>query len=215
MTRTGLLNLRSEKLILQIACPETNALDELDDFLRFSDVSSQWLLAGEAGERAFAISNGGNDLFDVLDAAMIRTREPDSIDGWIGHHGRDGFEPAGCAEIEITGEANEVIAVSGVRTPHTKHICVTDAAPSLQMKAGIESTSDKADAKPSVRNRAQQTHLVCGFTLVDITAGVTPRRAFASGGQPFQFGLKTLPRYSTSFQPIALEKNPLAVKSRN
>ena len=35
-----------------------------------------------------------------------------------------------------------------------------------------------------------------------------------SGGQPCQFGLKTLPWYCRSFHPIALEKNPAPTKSR-
>src|SRR6185437_13407917 len=37
----------------------------------------------------------------------------------------------------------------------------------------------------------------------------------ASGGQPVHCWTYVLPRYCTSATPILLEKNPLAVKSRN
>src|SRR6185437_3174341 len=67
------LHLRRKDLILEIAVRDARTRDEIANLLRLGDVARQRLLAGDAAELALAALDRVHDLFDVLDARVIRT----------------------------------------------------------------------------------------------------------------------------------------------
>src|SRR5205814_2043095 len=94
--------------------------------------------------------------------------------------------------------------------PHAEDVTIAHALHAEHVEPGVEPRPDEADAQPFRR-----LHPFSGRTKVFIRSCDTPSLAFAASPHPIQFGLKTLPTYCRSFQPMADEKNPAAVMSRN
>src|SRR5678815_1508521 len=178
---------------------------QLCHLLSVSDVSRQRLLARNAFERR-TVFHRAHNLFNVVDARLIGTAEPDCVDRWIGYELGNCLVPASITDLEISRKLRSGFGVLRVGTPHTPDIRVANGRECLDVEAGVESAPDESDSN---------CHLVrCTGTRVFIRSCETPSLSIADWGQPFHAGSATLPTKFTSLYPISLEKNPLAVRSR-
>ena len=93
-----------KELVLQVASIEANAFDQIDDLLCLGDVSRQRLLAGEAAQRAGPGPDRVDDLFDVRDARVIWSTQPQRIDRRIRNHVSNGFVRPRVTDVQLTCE---------------------------------------------------------------------------------------------------------------
>ena len=178
------LHVRREQLILQIARHEADARREIAHLARLGHVTRERLLAGEPAQRAAATLDRVHDRLDVLHARLVRSAEPERVDGWIRHHLLDGRVGAAVADVELPRERRGAFGIGAVGAPHAAHVGVADAGKGLDVEARVEAAADEADA---------ETLAHCAGTRVFITSAVTPSLRRAESGQPAQPGLKTLP----------------------
>ena len=94
------LDLRREQLVLEISVRDPGSLHQLGDALRLGHVSRQRLLARDALERSLPALDRVHDLLDVLDARLIRPRQPDRVDRRIGDHVGDRRVRLRVADVE-------------------------------------------------------------------------------------------------------------------
>src|SRR5687767_9950813 len=83
-------HLGCKKLVLQIARVEPHARGQTCDLLCLSYIAAKRLFARDSLELR-AIPDRGDNLFDVADAGVIRSAQPDGVDVAIAHHLADGF----------------------------------------------------------------------------------------------------------------------------
>jgi len=80
------LYLRCKDLVLEV--PECNAggFERSSDLRGFGDGTCEWLLARDSAQCARAALERMHDLFEVLDARMVWTGDPERIDRRIRNH---------------------------------------------------------------------------------------------------------------------------------
>src|SRR5690349_4525788 len=106
---------------------ETDALHHLRYALRFGDIAREWLLTGDAPEIALATLDRLDDLLDVLDAGVIRSREPDRVDARIGDHVGNRLERFALADVELVRVRRGGGGVFPVRAPDAADVAVANA----------------------------------------------------------------------------------------
>ena len=128
-------------------CAKPDTLHQLGDALRFGDVSRQRLLARDALERSLAALDRVDDLFDVLDARLIRSGQPDRVDRRIGDHVGDRRVRLRVADVERARQLGRRRRVLLVRAPDAEHVGIAHGAKRLHVKARIEAAADERDAE--------------------------------------------------------------------
>src|SRR5690606_4591792 len=98
------LDVRREKLVLQVPVRDSGALDQRSDVASFGRVAGERLLAGDSLQRALATLHRRDDLLHVLDPLVIRTADPDRVDVRVGHHLRDRSVGARVTHVDLPGE---------------------------------------------------------------------------------------------------------------
>ena len=66
--------------------PTSGAPDKIDDALRFADIAREGFLARDAFQRAAAAGESVGDFLDVFNAGIIRSAEPECVNGRIRDH---------------------------------------------------------------------------------------------------------------------------------
>src|SRR2546427_6049696 len=140
-------DVRSKELILEVAGAEPDALHQLHHLLRLRDIARERLLAGEPSQCSRTGLDRVDDLFDVGEARVIRTTQPESIDGGVRHHIADRLVRARLSDVKLSGESGRRCGVFFVRTPDAADIYLTDRSQRLDVEAGVEATADEADAE--------------------------------------------------------------------
>jgi hypothetical protein len=110
-------------------------------------------------ERTLAALDGRDDLLDVLDAGVIRSGQPDRVDRLVRDHVGDRRIGPRRADVELPRVRGRALRVLLVRAPDAENVRVPDAAPSLNVKAGIETTSDESDTEAFVAHWLELTRV--------------------------------------------------------
>lgn len=145
-------NLRGEQLVFEVTRFETNLVHQAADGLRLRNVPGQRLLAREAQQLPLPSLDDVDDLANVLDPRLVGSAQPDRVDLRIRDHVSDGRVGLRRTHIQTSCEFRSGARVLGVRAPDTEDIRVADRLKGLDMKTGVESTTNESNAQTSVRH---------------------------------------------------------------
>jgi hypothetical protein len=136
------LHLGREELVLQVSGQHACPFGERHYPLGLRHVAREWLLAGDADERATPGVDRLDDLLHVLDTLVVGTTDPDRVDGGIGHHVADGLVRLRLAHAELPRECRGRGGVPRVGAPHAEYVGITHADESLQVEFRVEAAPD-------------------------------------------------------------------------
>src|SRR5690606_35484546 len=143
---------RLEELILQVSVQHAGLLDQLDGAASLLHVAGQRLLAGHADQLSLAGLEGADDLLQILNAPVIRSADPDRIDGGAEHHVRDGRVRLRLAHAQLTRVGRRRFGILPIRAPDAQNVRIPHGLPGKDVKACDEAASNDANAKSFFRH---------------------------------------------------------------
>ena len=134
-------------MIFEIAGRQLDAPNEIVHPLRLGHVAGEWLLARDAFERTAPRLYCLYDLRHVFNAGVVRSAEPDRVDGRVRDHVGDARVRLRVADVERARELGRRSGVLPVRAPNAAHLGVTNGLERLDVKARVEAAADEADTE--------------------------------------------------------------------
>jgi len=122
-------------------------LQQLDHLAGFRHIPGERLFARDSDQLTNAAFERVDDLLHVLHTPMVRTTDPQAINGRVSNHVRDGCIGLGLTHVQASGIRRSFLGIVLIGAPDAEHIGVSDRLPGQDVEFGDESASYEADSQ--------------------------------------------------------------------